>query len=150
MLFYIDSFKKSFKNKGEKEKLQNRTEMEKGAKGRRFSVRNPFCTPRTRSRSNRISPMSLLDRFREAVFRLIMISALSKATTTHGRKTEKSARTHKRSTSFQYNYAYEPHHSEAVADCIEFIKKSAVNEDQNRDSTASSAASDVVIPVPVM
>lgn len=98
--------------------------------------------------------MSLLDRFREAVFRLIMLSALSKATTTttttHGRKTEKSATIHKRSTSYQYNYAYEPHHSEAVADCIEFIKKSAVNEDQNRDSTASSSASEVVLPVPVM
>lgn len=113
-------------------------------------MRNPFCTPR---KNNGISPISLLDRFREAVFRLIMLSALSKASNCERKSNDNVV---KRSASYQHRSSYEPHHSEAVADCIEFIKKSTINEeDHHRDSTASSnsidaAAGEVVLPVPVM
>ncbi|KAK1439200.1 hypothetical protein QVD17_05016 [Tagetes erecta] len=95
--------------------------------------------------------MSILDRFREAVFRLIMISALTKVSTTTPNTTSTSTSTYNssqlqsplrlssRSTSsksspavtsrHQRYYSRDSHdHSEAVADCIEFIKRSA-NED---------------------
>ncbi|GFY93963.1 hypothetical protein Acr_09g0004090 [Actinidia rufa] len=40
------------------------------------------------------------------------------------------------------SYHQDPHHSEAVADCIEFIKKSAANTpDESRDSIASDRGS---------
>ncbi|KAF8410457.1 hypothetical protein HHK36_002986 [Tetracentron sinense] len=93
------------------------------------------------SNSNWLSPISLLERFREAVFRLIMLSALSKAT--HHSEPVNVPRA--------YN-PLDPHHSEAVADCIEFIKKSAL-ADESRDSTASSSVdvTEVVLPaLPVM
>ncbi|KAL0343106.1 UNVERIFIED_CONTAM: protein ANTHESIS POMOTING FACTOR 1 [Sesamum angustifolium] len=45
-------------------------------------IKNPFCLPGrlrpARKPTRRLSPMSLLDRLRDAVFRLIMLSALSK------------------------------------------------------------------------
>jgi COMPASS component SWD2 len=51
-------------------------------------------------------------------------------------------------------YPADPHHSEAVADCIEFIKKSSLTDQEeiNRDSTASSSFDDtgeMAMPVPV-
>lgn len=74
--------------------------------------------------------MNLLERFREAVFRLIMFSAFSKAADHAARSTEVR----------QYYCPDNDHrHSEAVADCIEFIKKKALLDDQNRDSTVSSS-----------
>lgn len=110
---------------------------------------NNSCTNKTK----RLSPMTLLERFREAVFRLIMLSAVSsnKATSSAGRS----------STDVQRYYCPhdDPHNSEAVADCIEFIKKTASPEDDIRGSSASSTSSssidtmadrDVVIPVLVM
>ncbi|CDP01906.1 unnamed protein product [Coffea canephora] len=92
-------------------------------------MRGPFCTPRISGsrwtrKNNRLSPMSLLDRFREAVLKLILLSALTK-TANNGRKY--SANAAQRSSSSNYN-PYEPHQSEAVADCIEFIKKSVTTE----------------------
>ncbi|KVI02935.1 hypothetical protein Ccrd_018772 [Cynara cardunculus var. scolymus] len=133
-------------------------------------MKTHFCMPtrmRTTRKTTRLSPMSLLDRFREAVFRLIMISALSKAsTTTHNaaytstydttpspirlssRSSSKSSPAatnrhhhhhHQRTT--YHHYAADSHHTEAVADCIEFIKRSSANEDTSREN---------VIPLPVM
>lgn len=144
-------------------------------------MKSHFCMP-TRIRANRkttnLSPMSLLDRFREAVFRLIMISALSRANSTtattsytststydsqspirlSSRSSSKSSpaatsRHHHRS---YHHYASDSHHTEAVADCIEFIKRSA--NDEIRGSTASSrsrspvcdTSNEIVIPLPVM
>ncbi|KAK9284569.1 hypothetical protein L1049_023744 [Liquidambar formosana] len=127
-------------------------EMEK-PKGKRMNMKSHLCIPRLRintctttttTNSKRVSPMSLLERLREAVFRLIMLTAISKASQNTG--------------SAEANRSYhppDPHHSEAVAECIEFIKKtSASSTDDNRDSTASSSSIDatpeVIIPVPVM
>lgn len=128
-------------------------------------MKSHLCMPRfkggSRKSSRRLSPMTLLDRFREAVFRLIMLSALSKANM-HNGETRRSPNNNSSSSSSsngQY-HCYnpnDPHHSEAVADCIEFIKKSSTT-DENRDSTASSSssssdgasASQVGFPVPVM
>ncbi|KAI3502841.1 hypothetical protein L1887_31189 [Cichorium endivia] len=119
--------------------------------------------------------MSLLDRFREAVFRLIMISALSRASNTaytatsstydsqsplrlSSRSSNKSSpaatsRHHHRS---YHHYSSDSHHTEAVADCIEFIKKSA-NDDIRESSASSSSRSpvydnstEIVFPLPVM
>ncbi|CAI9110924.1 OLC1v1011034C1 [Oldenlandia corymbosa var. corymbosa] len=110
---------------------------------------SPFCIPRMKNsrwtkKTNRVTPMSLLDRFREAVFRLIVLSAFTKAArpaaASHGRKSPESAQKQ------AYYKAYEPHHSEAVADCIEFIKKSAFT-DGNRSSTASFSIDDDDIDV---
>ncbi|OMO57055.1 hypothetical protein CCACVL1_26037 [Corchorus capsularis] len=82
--------------------------------------------------------MTLLDRFREAVFRLIMLSALTKASHHQTGST----------TAPRRYYPADAHHSEAVADCIEFIKKKAYT-DENRDSSASSSnldATEVAMP----
>lgn len=109
----------------------------------------PLCIPRL-MKSNKqyssctnktkplISPMTLLERFREAVLRLIMLSAVSnKSTTNQPRSTDHHVQ--------QCKYCpYDPHHSEAVADCIEFIKKKASPEDDhNRGSSVSSASSSI-------
>ncbi|KAI4314759.1 hypothetical protein L6164_027636 [Bauhinia variegata] len=106
------------------------------------------CMPRFRSCSTKNkspSPMSLLERFREAVFRLMMLSALSKATANNQGGSGDSGRQRRR----YYSYQNDPHHSEAVADCIEFIKKKATVDD-NRHSSVSSCSSVEVIQVPVM
>ncbi|GFY87891.1 hypothetical protein Acr_05g0015300 [Actinidia rufa] len=98
----------------------------------------PACS-RNQHHHRRLSPaMSLLDRLREAVFRLIMLSALSKAT--QESNPSSGASDHHRSC---YDSVHDPRHSEAVAECIEFIKKSAT-VDEIRDS------SEVVLPVTVM
>ncbi|KAH6803753.1 hypothetical protein C2S51_032000 [Perilla frutescens var. frutescens] len=102
-------------------------------------IKNPFCRPRLRPtaaarKSDGVSPMSLLDRLREAVFRLIMISALSKGSNAT-RRPEPPSDDH-------YYYPNDHHHTEAVADCIEFIKKSATTDDDTHHSA--------VIPLPVM
>lgn len=109
-------------------------------------IKNPFCRPRLRvsatttsgTKSGGFSPMSLLDRLRDAVFRLIMFSTLSKA----------ARRSSAPPPSDSYYYPNEPHHSEAVADCIEFIKKSATAADAPLQSTAGGyAAAQVVVPL---
>ncbi|XVE87424.1 hypothetical protein DITRI_Ditri18aG0116300 [Diplodiscus trichospermus] len=85
-----------------------------------------LCMPRFRSnnKNKRLSPLTLLERFREAVFRLIMLSALTK--TSHNRHHTGS------SVAPRKYYPPDAHHSEAVADCIEFIKKKASRE-ENRE-----------------
>ncbi|KAJ4964856.1 hypothetical protein NE237_016705 [Protea cynaroides] len=96
-----------------------------------------FCIPRLRDNTagntSRLSPISWIDRFRETVLRLIMISALSKA----------SQRTGPIITKQQAYYPPDQHHSEAVADCIDFIKKKSASSitDGSRDSTASTSSS---------
>lgn len=126
-------------------------------------MKSYFCMPRLGGSSSRsrkstrlITPMSLLDRFREAVFGLIMLSSLSKATTVHENRTSTgSGHAHHHHHHHTSYYSYDSHHSEAVADCIEFIKKSAT-ADENRHSTATNSSIDaapgpeVVIPLPVM
>ncbi|KAK4346927.1 hypothetical protein RND71_033266 [Anisodus tanguticus] len=118
--------------------------MEK-SKGRRSlrRMKNPFGISKLRGsncsrKSNRLSPISLLDRFRQAVFRLIMLSAMSKAT-------QQEQRSNSSPISHRSYYSHEHHHSEAVADCIEFIKKSATTDDG-----ADGDSSEVVFPMPVM
>ncbi|MFS8033982.1 hypothetical protein Hanom_Chr17g01575881 [Helianthus anomalus] len=137
-------------------------------------MKSHFCMParmRANRKTTRLSPMSLLDRFREAVFRLIMISALSRVSTTpntsssstststynshsplrlSSRSSSKSSpavTSHQRHRSY-HHYASDSHHTEAVADCIEFIKRSA--NEENRDSIATSRSKEIVIPLPVM
>lgn len=72
--------------------------------------------------------MSLLERFREAVLRLMMLSALSKATNHGGGSSDRGQR--------RRYYPNDPHHSEAVADCIEFIKEKAAADNGTRHSTS--------------
>lgn len=97
-----------------------------------------------------VSPMTLLERFREAVLRFIMLSAVSNRSTANQNRPTDYVQ--------QCTYSpYDPHHSEAVADCIEFIKKKASpDDDDNQRSSGSSASScntdaavdlDVIIPV---
>ncbi|KAK6798003.1 hypothetical protein RDI58_005705 [Solanum bulbocastanum] len=117
--------------------------MEK-SKGRKRRMKNPFCMPKVRGnncsrKSNRLSPMTLLDRFREAVFRLIMLSAMSKSTQQQEQRSNSSP------ISQRSYYSHEHHHSEAVADCIEFIKKSTITDDGT-----DGDSSEVVFSVPVM
>ncbi|KAG9132307.1 hypothetical protein Leryth_012977 [Lithospermum erythrorhizon] len=97
---------------------------------------------RSTKKTNRMSSsaMSLLDRFREAVFRLIMVSALSSSTTHRRQRVDTRG-------SNNY-YKEEPHRSEDVADCIEFIKKSAYSNE--RCYSMGASPDEVVIPVPVM
>ena len=84
--------------------------------------------------------MTLLERFREAVFRLIMLSALSKATTTTHNNYHHHR--HQAHVSRSYYNPADPHHSEAVADCIEFIKKKALTDDEDYDHDNDNSASD--------
>eukprot|EP00257_Ricinus_communis_P006405 XP_002521667.2 uncharacterized protein LOC8268722 [Ricinus communis] len=125
-------------------------------------MKSHLCIPRLRGSHNttctiknnhRLSPMTLLERFREAVFRLMMLSALSKATHSTSRSRSRSSNSGgpplKRS--YYYSSSADPHHSEAVADCIEFIKKTSVAvEEEEENSRNSAAATEMVIPVPVM
>ncbi|KAG9131023.1 hypothetical protein Leryth_006800 [Lithospermum erythrorhizon] len=116
---------------------------------------SPFCIPRSvrgrTKKSNRLSPMSsLLDRVREALFRLIMLSAISSSKPS---SQQNRPPVHSPQRSFEgSSFPHEPHRSEAVADCIEFIKKSATGEENGREARIGGTAegSDLVIPVPVM
>ncbi|RWR81742.1 Transducin/WD40 repeat-like superfamily protein [Cinnamomum micranthum f. kanehirae] len=87
----------------------------RGRKGK-TKVGGSFCVPGLSSK--RASPVSLLERFRKLVFRLIMLSAISKTQQTETCSANGS-RPYPRGDS---------HYSEAVADCIEFIKKTASEE----------------------
>ncbi|KAM7251994.1 hypothetical protein ACFE04_023877 [Oxalis oulophora] len=104
-----------------------------------------FCLPSfninniNKTNKKNFSPMTLLERFREAVFRLIMLSALSKPTTSDHKSTSVDHQYQRHRSVYHHHPSFDPHHNEAVADCIEFIKKkSAVEENHGRDSTASS------------
>ncbi|EXC35363.1 hypothetical protein L484_026688 [Morus notabilis] len=122
-------------------------EKPRGGSPKRVMKTN-FCIPRLRNNSSTtktkgITPMTLLERFREAVFRLIMFSALSKSANHPG---SGDVRRH-------YHPSNDHRHSEAVAECIEFIKKKA-GPDESRVSSArssvNSAADQGVIHVPII
>lgn len=134
---------------------KTREKMEKGINSPK-RMKSHLCIPRLRVnttctiKNHRLSPMTLLERFRQAVFRLMMLSALSKATHNAAGSSPDHQVMKKRSS----YYPADPHHSEAVADCIEFIKKSSLTDQEeiNRDSTASSSFDDtgeMAMPVPV-
>lgn len=112
-------------------------------------IKNPFCRQRLRSAAGKpgrpLSPLSLLDRIREAVFRFIMFSALSKG----GATTNKHDHSGRSAQPSDFGcFPNDPHHSEAVADCIEFLKKSAAtSEDGPRESTVGGYADAQTLPV---
>ncbi|KAL9241432.1 hypothetical protein vseg_015547 [Gypsophila vaccaria] len=157
----------------------------------------PLMRPTTASATTATTPSStnrrvvptaatLMDKFREAVFRIIMATALSKNNNSSNNNNNRSNNnnnknsnqtTSSRSSRAEYNdyhnksvrsstyYVHDPYPSDAVADCIEFIKKSTaysrpsdrltIHDDEhvderssNRGSTVSS--NDLVIPLPVM
>nr|DAD22372.1 TPA_asm: hypothetical protein HUJ06_023835 [Nelumbo nucifera] len=101
-------------------------------KGKRRNLKSLHCISSpirdddddNKSNDRVLSPMSLLERFREAVFRLFMLSAVSNKPTTHHSKPVVSSE-HRG----YYPHTHDPFQSEAVADCIEFIKKSATGEE---------------------
>lgn len=145
---------------------------------------NTTTSPSSSSSSainGRVPPTSsLLDRFREAVFRLIMVTALTKASNNSSSKStsSRSSTSHNDYGNSNNNhghesvrrscYLYDPYHSEALADCIEFIKKKSVtsspsdddqcrlhdhvdyDDDDNETSCDSTALNDVIIPLPIM
>ncbi|OAY74242.1 hypothetical protein ACMD2_08711 [Ananas comosus] len=96
------------------------------------------CMPRLRKcrgGGGVATPMSLLERFREVVLRLIMLSAVSKAATA----TAVAQTSTDRASGVGASVRREPdsHRSEAVEDCIEFFKRSAAAE-----AKSSSVVSD--------
>ncbi|KAF8012612.1 hypothetical protein BT93_I0697 [Corymbia citriodora subsp. variegata] len=115
------------------------------------------CIPRLRApavasssscsaRSHRFAPSTLLERFREAVFRLMMLSALSSKSSSSPPPPPQSSRRR------PYYPVNEPHHSEALADCIEFInrKKKASDDDSAVSGGPLDAPAEMAMPVPVM
>ncbi|CAA7056980.1 unnamed protein product [Microthlaspi erraticum] len=90
-----------------------------------------FCVPRVKTSSRTIGDgeisVTLLDRFREALLRLIMISAVSKSTS---RRRNKQPQTSNVRQQKYYNTA-DSYHSEAVADCIEFIRTNKAIDVEN-------------------
>ncbi|OWM88952.1 hypothetical protein CDL15_Pgr020906 [Punica granatum] len=125
-----------------------------------------LCIPRQKaaapsSKNRRFTPVTLLERFREAVFRLIMISALSSSSSprTSSRSTASqesspaSGQSH-HTRSYYYDYYASTHQSEALADCIEFIKKKACHKLEGGEERELCFSSDgeleVVMPVPIM
>ncbi|CAO2831291.1 unnamed protein product [Amaranthus hypochondriacus] len=137
-------------------------------------------TPSTSTTNDgRVAPLpssSLLNRFRVAVFRLIMVTTLSKVTNNNRSSSPRSSSFtshnvyHKRSTSSSNNnhesirrpsscYLYDPYHTEALADCIEFIKKKSASSspsdrfyhhDDDQIARDSTVSHDLVIPLPIM
>lgn len=91
-----------------------------------------FCVPRVKTSSSRttagdrnisVTPLTLLDRFREAVLRIIMISATSNPTPRRRKPTTVNSQKYYNST--------DTYHNEAVADCIEFIRTNKGNSVEN-------------------
>lgn len=121
--------------------------MEKARK-----MKTNLCIPRLRSANNgnnknKTPAMTLLERFREAVFRLIMLSALSKATAATTTTATHNNYHHQAHVSRSYYNPADPHHSEAVADCIEFIKKKALTDDEDYDHNNSASDTDDSISI---
>ncbi|URE07592.1 hypothetical protein MUK42_02064 [Musa troglodytarum] len=76
------------------------------------------CMPRLWRKSAAAAPASLLGRFRVVVFKLIMLSAMSKSVRTRRERTPPGG------TACQRHHP-DSYRSEAVEDCIEFFKRSA-------------------------
>ncbi|CAN1342043.1 hypothetical protein LINPERPRIM_LOCUS39356 [Linum perenne] len=83
-------------------------------------MKSGMCIPKLRATATcsvkshgRLSPMSLLQRFREAVFRLMMISALSKASSSSsvGPTSPSPHRMVRRRASY-HRYLADPYHSD--------------------------------------
>ncbi|KAJ0968720.1 hypothetical protein J5N97_021597 [Dioscorea zingiberensis] len=93
-------------------------------------MKSTQCMPRlTSSNRNRTpSAISMLDRLREVVFRLIMLTAISKG----GR------RQHERPQEQHHARSHQPdsYRSQAVEDCIEFFKQSAASAEDVKMSDA--------------
>ncbi|MBA0741916.1 hypothetical protein Gogos_015035 [Gossypium gossypioides] len=125
--------------------------MEKKTRGSPKIMKSSIlCMPGFKSNNKnnkRLSPVTLLERFREAVFRLIMLSALSKASHHHHHHHHHQSSS---STVPRRYYPADAHHNEAVADCIEFIKKKSSRESRASSSNMDAATSEIVMPVPVM
>ncbi|CAI0392879.1 unnamed protein product [Linum tenue] len=73
-----------------------------------------------------------------------MISALSKPTRPRPRPASPSDTYHHR------RHLADPYNSEALADCIEFIKKTSVTVHADTSAAAAAASNTTVMPVPVM
>ncbi|CAL9756533.1 unnamed protein product [Musa acuminata subsp. burmannicoides] len=78
------------------------------------------CIPRARSNRPVTAHMSLLERIREVVFKLIMLSAMLKKNTGTGAQREKLPK-----ASICASKPPDSYRSEAVEDCIEYVKRSA-------------------------
>ncbi|THU73108.1 hypothetical protein C4D60_Mb04t19320 [Musa balbisiana] len=94
------------------------------------------CIPRARSNRPVTAHMSLLERIREVVFKLIMLSAMLKSTGT-GAQREKL-----RKASIRASKPPDSYRSEAVEDCIEYVKRSAGVE---KSSSGVGNDDDVVV-----
>ncbi|CAK9320738.1 unnamed protein product [Citrullus colocynthis] len=93
--------------------------------------------------------MTLFERLREAVFRFIMLCALSKATNHH----PAGGAAFQDDVVVRRRHAYpnvDHHHRQAVADCIEFIKMKAYSDDEIiLDRGSVDVDDDVAVSVPV-
>ncbi|KAH7664815.1 hypothetical protein IHE45_14G144400 [Dioscorea alata] len=103
--------------------------MEGKGRGRARNMKSTAqCMPRFTSSTNRQnrtpSPISLLERLREVVFRLIMLTAISKGGRGHHDRPQEHQ--HTRTTHHPDSYR-----SQAVEDCIEFFKQSAATSEDD-------------------
>lgn len=89
---------------------------------RREEIHATQCMPRLwRKSSAAATPASLLERFREAVLKLMMISAISKGSSVRTRREGPPGGSARQ----QHRLHPDSYQSEAVEDCIEFLKRSA-------------------------
>ncbi|PKA57978.1 hypothetical protein AXF42_Ash012517 [Apostasia shenzhenica] len=84
-----------------------------------------LCFPRKRSSRPATSPVVLLARLREVVFKLIMLSTMSKGGGGFGRSGVSEAPAAPAATRTNQQRHQDSLRSEAVEDCIEFFRKSA-------------------------
>lgn len=99
------------------------TKMHQAGSVRRHSMNSSVaavtCMPRLRRRQETFAtPISLLNRLREVLLRLIMFSSAVSRT--------KEMHHHQAPPARVYHQNLDSHRSEAVQDCIEFFKRSAV------------------------
>lgn len=118
---------------------------------------NSSCMPKLKGKNNSsnnnkcMSPIVLLERLREAIFRFIMFSSGFSSSSSSSNKVSSS--THQsnspaggssssnappRQQQYYYPQVNQQHHTEAVADCIEFIK---THHHQYSTGTTSSIGS---------
>uniref|UniRef100_A0A5K1AE75 Uncharacterized protein n=1 Tax=Nymphaea colorata TaxID=210225 RepID=A0A5K1AE75_9MAGN len=111
---------------GEKRKREKRS--------RKRGLKGSLCMPSLKGRD--ASPVSLLERLRELMFRFIMISAISKGSTTETRTRRPGDGAVRR------RCHPDTHHSEAIADCIEFFKKSATSPAEKEEAAGAGDGDD--------
>lgn len=113
---------------------------------RRPGMRGNQCIPRLGRGGPRsvASPTpSMLERFREAVLRLIMLSAISRGNGRGGGGGGNGGSICGCPESNRTYYSHESHYTEAVADCIDFIKKSSASSSAVVLAGVETVASDV-------